>query len=369
MNMMDYLDWRGDITFQERELNEVDNLIFSTLVYLKMDGLISGDASVRLTIDELCQACEAAETDTSGTTCDPMKLLRKAASTDRFRNVTVCYYRSLYDAEEQVQFAAVTFKYAADKYYAAFRGTDNTITGWREDCNFSYALHTPGQTAAADYLSYVLAQTDGTFTAGGHSKGGNFAVYACAFCDKRSGNDRITKIYSNDGPGFNSEIADSENYMSILNILEKIIPESSIVGILLSSKARRKVITSTAKSVNQHNPYTWNVSGTHFTEADSRSIASIALDRTLSSWISSLDAHEKQLIIDSVFDALESSGAETMQELNSQKKETFFALLKAAVELDPEKRKEIAGAFGKFFASGKDTLYSNIIKIREIPDK
>ncbi|MBQ9031266.1 MAG: DUF2974 domain-containing protein [Parasporobacterium sp.] len=362
MNMLDYLDWRGDLTFQERDLNEVDNLIFSTLAYLRMEGYISPDGRRSLTIGELRDACAAAGIDTSDTACDPMRLLQRAADTERFRPVQVCCYTSLSDSSQVVQFAAVTFRYGPDRSYIAFRGTDNTLVGWREDCNFSYLVQTPGQSAAAEYIRKVAAMTEDLFFVGGHSKGGNFAVYGSAFCGEPVRSSRILQVYSNDGPGFNSDIAGSAEYLSILGKLVKIIPESSIVGILLSSRARRKVITSTAKGIAQHNPYSWNVQAAGFEEADGRNLSSLLLDSALSSWITSLEPRDKQLIIDTLFDALESSGAETVKDLGSQKTAVALSVLKAGLQVDPDRRREIAGTFRNIFTAGKDTLVSETVK-------
>ena len=362
MNMLDYLGWMGNVSFREKELNEVDNLIFSTIVYLKMEDLISADGSRTETIGELYKKCEELGTDTSHYACDPMKALKAAASSARFKDVRVKWYVSRFDTSRHMQFAAVTFVYDDEKAYVAFRGTDSTLTGWREDYYFCCQTETTGQKEAVQYLNLVAKLMKGTFIVGGHSKGGNFAAYGSAFCDRQVRDSRITRIYSNDGPGFNSKIADSPEYRAILGKLIKIIPEFSIVGIMLSSRARRKVITSSARGKYQHDPYTWNVKGTEFETADGRSIASFLLDGAISSWIAALSARDKQRLIDALFDLLEATGADTLQEVKEQKLASFIAMLKAAAGMDLRKKGEIALSLGRVISAGKDRIISGAVK-------
>ena len=227
MNMLDYIDWRGDLTFAQSGFGEVDNLIFSTLVYLKMDGLLPENGAGALTLAALLERYTAAGYDQSYSVNNPLPLLRKAAGSPRFRDVFVTDYVNKIDEAQQLQFAAATFLLPGD---LAFRGTDNTLVGWREDCNFSFLTETPGQTEAVAYVQRAAGRTNGNLLVGGHSKGGNFAVYAAAFCDTAT-QSRIALVYSNDGPGFNSAIADSKPNLAVLPKGVKIIPESSLVGI------------------------------------------------------------------------------------------------------------------------------------------
>ena len=362
MNILDYVDTKGSQTFQESPLNEVDNVVFSILAYLKMDGLVSADGQKSMTLPQLLENLEQSGYDTSMYVNDPMKMLRKVAAFPRFQQVRAGYYRHLSDTEKQIQFAAVTFSYGAGSSYIAFRGTDNTLNGWREDFNLSCYESTPGQIAAAVYINDVAGMISDSFIVGGHSKGGNFAVYGAAFCETPVCSSRISLVYSNDGPGFSQDIAGSVNYTRILPKLIKIIPESSYIGILLSSRAKRKIVTSSARGVSQHNPYSWNVLDDSFEPADSRTISSILLDGALGTWIDSLENEEKKLIIDSLFDTLESSGFETLKDMKTQKIQTAAALLKGAAQLKPEHRKQLKESFGKFFTSNMENLSKEMNK-------
>ena len=358
MNFLDYLDWRGDIKFKERPINEVDNLIFSTLAYTDMEGLVRENG---ITISELYQAYVNTGYDQSNMVINPKLLLEKTAKSERYKSVLVKYYVNEIDTEKHLQFSAVTFEIDEKVYYIAYRGTDNTLAGWHEDCNMSYLPKTPGQFEAAEYLNKISAKSEHDLIIGGHSKGGNFAVYAAAFC-KSNIRERILKVYSNDGPGFNNTIANSKEYLDIIPKTEHIITDSSIVGILLSSKSKNKVIKSSAMGFDQHNPYTWNVLCTEFEKADGLSPASVFMDIATSKWIDSLNDDSKKILIDSVFNSLELSGATTINDISDKKWEVYNSVLKAITVMNTETRNEIGNSIKKLFDAGRDAIVKGIYK-------
>lgn len=360
MNILDYLDWRGDLLFEERPFNEVDNLILSELVYLNMDGLVPADPNDSIPLPELLVRYKAAGYDQSDILNDPLPLLEKAASAERFSRVRVGRYVNRIDSDQVLQFAAATF-YLNNALYIAFRGTDNTITGWREDFNFAYMDETPGQSESVAYVNAVAKDTSCPIWIGGHSKGGNFAVYAASFCDRQI-RDRILKVYSNDGPGFVHSVVDSENYASILSRTEKIIPESSLVGILLSGMERRRVVKSSANGILQHNPYSWDILGARFDYADARSPSSIFWDEALSRWMDTLSDTEKADLVSAIFDSLEASGVSTLSGLKENLFSAGSAFLDSIKKISPKEQESVGGAVGKLFAAGRDTLYENLKK-------
>lgn len=354
MNILDYLDWRGDILFSEREFNEIDNIIFSTLAYTEMEGLISEDDEKKLTVSELYSEYVSAGYDQSKMIINPATLLKKASETERYKNVIVRNYVNKIDTEIKLQFSAVTFEFG-NNFYIAYRGTDNTLVGWREDCNLSYLSRTPGQFEAVRYLNEIAGKSDNQLIVGGHSKGGNFAVYAGSFCDEAV-KSRIIKIYSNDGPGFNDTVANSKEYLSVIPKTEHIITDSSVVGILLSSKTKRRVIKSSAMGLDQHNPYTWNVRCTEFEKADGLSQASVFMDNTISIWINSLSDENKRIFINTIFDFLENSGAKTLNDIADKKWEVYNSVLKAMTQMNNEKKLEIGFTIKKFFDASRDAI-------------
>ena len=364
MNMLDYIDWRGDLTFEQDGFNEVDNLIFSELAYTDMRGMVPEDGSRALTIEQVYKEYKAAGIDQSLMMNDPLPVLEKAAHSARFKDITAKWYVDKIDTEQHLQFAAVTFIISDKLAYIAFRGTDNSITGWREDFNISFLSETPGQTEAVAYVNRIAKLTDCDLIVGGHSKGGNFAVYACSFCDKEISEKRVIKIYTNDGPGFINEVAESENYLSILPKTIKISPDSSPVGLFYLSKEERKVIKSDSKGFMQHNPYKWHVLGAEFESADARTDPFI--NKTISSWLNTMTDSNKKILVDYIFDSLEAPGVTLFNELADNKWTSFNSIIKALKKIDPDDKTDIAGSIKKLIASGKDVVISEKQKNSEI---
>ena len=361
-NILDYIAWRGDLSFQQSPFNEVDNLILSELSYLRMDTLVSKEFGEGIALDELWSLYQEKRTSESYHGNDPTPAFAAAARADRFRTICVCAYVSELDPERQIQFAAVSFCLGDGTVYVAYRGTDNSIVGWREDFNLSYQRGTPGQLAAAKYLDYVAKQSFGALRVGGHSKGGNFAMYAAAFCDEEVRRQRVMEVWSNDGPGFNSGLIETPEYRDVLGRTRLIIPESSLVGILLTQQEDRQVIRSSAAGVNQHNPYSWEVMGNRFVTAEKQSAASLFMDETMDRWIASLDDAERETFVSAIFDSMEASGAKTLSELNENWFPSYSAILKAVTNMDPAVRKTALESLKKLAQSGKDVLLSEAKK-------
>lgn len=355
-NILDYIAWRGDILFSERGLNEVDGLVFSELAYMTMEDIVPGleafsdpfshreDRSV--TIADIFPLYMNADKKRP-VFQEVIPLLEACAESRRFMNIPVFGFVNMVDREISTQFAAVCFL-VEDTVYVAFRGTDETITGWREDFDAFYIEATPAQRMAVDYLNSIGEKTECPLVVGGHSKGGNLAVFASAFCSDEV-RERILGIYSNDGPGFNDSIIERAEYKNIIGRVTSIIPDSSFVGILLTTKSEKRIIKSDAQSgFSQHNPFTWQIDRDHFITADAQSSQSVFLDEALKSWLASLNNEEKKIFITTFFDLLEASGATTMTEIADNKLSALSAFFKAGIGLPSEKQKVIWTALKNF---------------------
>ena len=354
MNILDYVDFRGDILFTERPLNEVDNLIFSELSYLELASLFGDDLGTSFTISELCKVYEHLRDGLDYPFSDPWPLLEKCAGSARFGDVRVKYFVNEASKDLHSQFAAVTFIYGDGRMYVAFRGTDGNIEGWREGFSFSYLDETEGQRRAVEYLNMAASREDGEIIVGGHSKGGNFAEYAAAYCDEAY-RDRIKMIYSNDGPGFINTILDSDEYKAILPKTLKIMPEASIVGSILAGDETLKVIKGTAKGLIQHDPFYWSVRGTEF-ESSSRKGSADFIERTLSSWVEGMEGEERQQFTDAVFEALEDSGISSLADLHKKSFRSIFAINKARKRMDPDKAQLAKEGFRRMRRAAIDNL-------------
>ena len=356
-NILDYLDWRGDLPMTQVPFNEVDNLILAELAYADLDGIVPPpQRGESLCLREAAEIYLALGREQSYLLNDPKALLKAAGGSIRFGEIALSDYLNEINAQRQSQFAALAFHLADGSCYAAFRGTDDTLVGWREDFNFSFLSETPGQSQAVRYLERLAAATDGPLRVGGHSKGGNLAVYAAAFCDQAV-KARIIEVFSNDGPGFNKAVAESQAYREALGKVRLIIPESSLVGILLSNKADRKIVKSSANGVQQHDPYSWAVMGDHLVEAEQLSPASAMMDEALHRWVDALDDSQRENLVSAIFDALDASGAQTLTELSSHRWPAYSAVLKAVLEMDPAKQKDVRETLKKLGAAGTETLW------------
>lgn len=358
--ILDYIVWRGDLTMKERSFNEVDNLILSELVYFDFDKIM--EEETRITIAEAYRRYQLQDHPDPYSINDPVPMLRACAESRRFSDIQISDFLSIIDPERQIQFAAAVFHMDDNMNYVAFRGTDNTIVGWREDFNISFMEETGAQAEALQYLNRVLEQYQTYSIVGGHSKGGNLAIYAAAFCDELLKN-RIIWVYSNDGPGFNQYIAEQLKELDILSKVQQVMPESSIVGIIFSNQTQKKIIRSYGNNgAEQHNPYTWMVERDHFVKADSQSSSSMVLDETLRRWMEMVDPEQRKVVVSCIFDAIDASGATTLPELNENKWISYNAILKAASMSDPEVKNTVLESIRKLAMVGKDVIWDETQK-------
>ena len=356
-NLFDYLEWRGDIPFSVDPFNEVDNLILTQLVYTSFEGL-SGD-SYMVPLKEVQDAFFAVHTEqelmeSKRFTAPAPLLMKQMTQGARFRDTTVSWYQTVFDKEAAVQFAAVTFHLPDGTAYVAYRGTDNTLVGWREDFDMSFLDATEGQKLAVDYLNEVGSRLPGLLMVGGHSKGGNLAVYAGALCgdDVRG---RILTVYSNDGPGFREEFLASEGFGRILQRILSILPASSLFGRLLDNRCKHHIIKSTAEGMAQHNGFTWSVIRNRFEEAE-ESRSSIVIEQMMGTWLDGMEDETRQSITEVIFSLLEATGKDTMEEIGSQKWRSIAAMLSSLKDLKKEQRRELLHQAGQLIKSGTQAL-------------
>ncbi len=264
--IIDYLDWRGDLSFNQDPLNEVDNLIFSVLSYSDFSGVVPGlDKPGSVTLQEAADRIGPAphEVTTNLTrsffAALPL-LLEKCAQTERFANLQLSHYIDRIDFAKAEQFSAVVFSLDEQLHFIAFSGTDDTLAGWKEDLEMSFREAVPAQRDATRYAQAVMANLSGDFYLGGHSKGGNLAVYAAAHLTPED-QQRIIAVYNNDGPGFLANIIEKEGYQRIIHKVTTFIPQSSVAGILLEHEEKFQIIRSNETGLMQHNAFSWEVLG------------------------------------------------------------------------------------------------------------
>ena len=363
MELLDYLAWRNDVPLSLSPFNEVDNVIFSYLSYIEFGKLLEekGDGffDLKEQYEHFCEKHSMEEIKTAGqfTERAPL-LLEKMMEGARFQDTKVGYYVKDFDKDTVKQFAALCFLLPDGTNYVSFRGTDETITGWREDFLMSCQSETAGSKEAVSYFNKVAKALEGKFILGGHSKGGNFAMYAAAFCEAEY-KERIVQVYNNDGPGFREEIIQSPEFQEILPKILTIAPQSSIIGQLLSNPAKQHVIHSTAKGILQHDAMTW--------EAEKDSLVSAELDElseytktTLGSWLESMDDESRESLCTTVFSLIESTNSETFIDFSGNLMKNMETIWKEMGKLPEDKKKEIMDALSNLMESSKKSALQHM---------
>ena len=362
MELLDYLAWRNDVPLSVSPFNEVDNVIFSYLSYIDFRDLKEdwkGFFDLKDLFRDFCEKYSLEEIKTTGefTERAPL-LLQEMMAGERFSATKVGYYAEDFDKDQVKQFAALVFLLPDGRNYISFRGTDKTITGWKEDFLMSCQSETAGAKEAVAYFNKIAPVLEGELILGGHSKGGNFAMYAAAFCEAEH-KERIMQVYNNDGPGFREEVIQSPEFQELLPKIITIAPQSSIIGQLLSNPAEQHVIHSTAKGILQHDAMTW--------EAEKDTLVSSELDElseytktTLGSWLESMDDETRESLCTTAFSLIESTKSETFIEFSGNLMKNMEAIWKEMGKLPEEKKKEIMNALSNLMESSKQAAVSQI---------
>ena len=359
-NLFDYLAWRGDVPFSADPFNEVDNLLLCELAYADLAGIVPAEgeeAPIRAVWQQYFALHDRQELIALGsTTGNAPLLLDELAAGARYRDTLVTRYINEIDKNKDCQMSAVTYLLPDGTAFVAYKGTDGTVVGWKEDFDLSYAEETEGQRRAVAYLNDAAAAVSRPLRVGGHSKGGHFAVYASALCDAAA-QDRILQVYSNDGPGFRDAFIASPGYQRILPRVISLVPDMSMIGMLLRSESPRRVVKSSAYGIAQHDGFTWQMVRNRFMPA-ALSSASVFLDQVLDGWLAQMDDESRRSMTDTVFSLLESTGEDTFRAMGSQKWKTAEAILSAVQSLPKEKQKELRHLAGRLLQSGGQAVAS-----------
>lgn len=369
-NMMDYLDWRGDLDFCQAPFNEVDSLLLTELAYVDFGGIVpvGQDVSAVFLKDANRMFWERNEREeilshVSMTRMAPF-VMEKMAATKRFGNACLSAYVQDISKEQQSQFAAVSITLDDGSLFVSYSGTDSTIIGWRENFNMAYLEHTPSQEKAVAYLNKAVRPVHEKVRVGGHSKGGNLAVYACAFC-KDCIRKKIIQIYSNDGPGFDEQELKLPAYQAILPQVKRVLPQQSIVGMLLWHQADYEVVHSTQKHVKQHDMLSWEVLGPSLVYESSLSGRSVAIDEILTSWIAAMELPQRKRFIETVFSMLDRAGVESVDDLYHLKWKNVSDILRSQRELSEEDKEVLSRTWKMLIGTGNETIRKTLQDKRE----
>ena len=370
-NIMEYLEWRGDLSFEPDSFNEIDNLILSQLVYVEFAGIVPGikeAGSITLkAASELFFEKNREEDILAKVSMTKMSafVMKKAAQTKRFADIKLSRYVNDIDLKRQSQFSVLCVGLPDESIFVAYSGTDSTIVGWRENFNMGYLEETPGQRKAVNYLNYVMEKNTRTLRIGGHSKGGNLSVFAAVMCEPAIQR-HIVAVYSNDGPGFHKEIIESPQYQKMEPLIRRIVPESSIVGLLLEHDSRYEVVKSTEHGVAQHDPMSWEVLGKHFVYGKEVAPESLMLDKTMKNWLEQLNEKQRQEIVETAFSVLEEANVHTVDDFYNSKLKKIQEIIKATSNLPEDTQKLFSRAVRLLWKSGNEVVKQ---KVKETMDE
>lgn len=314
-DLFDYLKWRGDLTFSQVPPTPVDALIFSALSYIRFGGAAESDPDTPLSLLEASEQFFSLKDQEERIRVknDP-SLLIAAAETRRFGNTRLYQYRDILEPEKETQFAAVTFLLDDGSAFLAFRGTDYSLTGWKEDFNMSFQETVPAQRLALEYTREIAARLPMLLRLGGHSKGGNLAVFAAVKSDSLLRH-RILGVYNNDGPGFREYLMEDAAYKEMVPRLHTFVPQSSVIGMLLEHEEPYVIIRSKQIGLMQHELYTWELEGPEFARMEEISAHSHFLNLTIKSWLAEMSPQERNQVVDTLFNLLSIGNVESAKEI------------------------------------------------------
>lgn len=355
-NLFDYLEWRGDLTLDYGDFNEVDGMILSALSYVPFE-LIANKYSECITIQNACEyLLEIKNIREKLFARLDYALLDMLRNSERFKNMKLYEYTNLIEMETQTQFSAMTIRLNKNLYCVCFRGTDNTFVGWKEDFNMSFVCPVPAQKMAVEYFEKITNKLDGKYIVCGHSKGGNLAIYASAFCEDYLQNN-ILSVWNYDGPGFDDTILNTQQYKNICKKVNTFVPQSSIVGMLLGHEEKYTIIHSTQSVVIlQHDYYSWDVSRNHFVYLDTVTNSSKFVDITLKNWLANMDYYQREQFVDTIYNILTDTNVLTIEEFSDNWFSNVKTIVKSIQNLDVETRKQVSTVLRLLMECAKENV-------------
>ena len=338
--IFDYLDYVAYDSIYDRPFKELDVLALTELTYLPFDRIVPQGDTTNIEV-RLSDAAELVDRTTDFIVTDQhLQIVDVLATSKRFKNLKLLNYVDEYDPDVQKQFAAMTYRLTMDVYLVVFRGTDDTLIGWKEDFHMTYMDHVPSQRRAASYLQHVMKEFPrGRFMVAGHSKGGNLAAYACSYLPDHL-IERVDAIYCYDAPGLNKAIIETEGYQRIAHLVHRFVPQGSIVGMMLEVPEPATIVKSRAfGGFAQHDAFTWMVEKDGFVTLDQTSPDSQQTDETLKQWVRETSADERKKFFDTFFGIFLDAGITSINDLMNLKNfSKIKEIFQNAQDLDPTER-------------------------------
>ena len=343
-NMLDYIKEFGHVSFEERAFSEIDALVLTELEYLPLEKVVPSDENGEnfVTVKEIAEYMQEHKQELFDE--NPMMITQERhevsqviADAPRFQSLKFFGVVSVWDKDTTKQFAAVTVEVEPSVRLVVFRGTDETLIGWKEDFLMTYSPLVAAQTDAKEYLAKQASLWDGDLMISGHSKGGNLAIYAAA-TQVEDVQLRIVDIFCFDSPGLYRSVLETKGYQNIVPLAMRYIPQDSLVGLMLESEVPYVIVKSNATGAMQHSAMTWEIEDGQFIKMEKLTKNSQLNDQTFKKWTESVSDEELELFWNVFFELLFSVGIDTVNDLYGQFMHYVQEFLKAAGDMDEEKR-------------------------------
>ena len=332
-NIFDYLTDVQYDSFYDFPLNELDILAFTELTYLSFDNLLDQP------VNRLSDVATRVPRETNMlTNKERLQLLDQLSQHKRFKNSKLSNFVNEIDTEQQKQFAAMTYRLDLDTYLIVFRGTDDSIIGWKEDFHMTYMKEIPAQKHALEYLEdFFIQHPKQKVIVAGHSKGGNLAVYAASQIQSEL-QDKISAVYTYDAPGLQAHLTETTGYQDVIPKIHRFVPQGSVIGMMLEVPDTPIVVKSTALGgIAQHSTFSWQTEDNHFVQLEAISSESLQIKDTLKEWVDSVPDEELELYFDLFFGTILESGISSINELSSKNAiDHVRQLVSQAQTLEPE---------------------------------
>ncbi len=191
---------------------------------------------------------------------------------------------------------------------------------------------------------------------GGHSKGGNVAIYSAVTASKKIKN-RIIKVYNYDGPGFSKNMINQYENDEIIKKIETYIPQDSIIGRILNHKEKITISYSLEKGILQHDIFSWQVLKDDLVRLEKSTVTSEQFNKTFADWIDTTTVQQRKVFFDVVFELFYSTNANTFGEISKSLSTNIPKIIKKYGEVSPEDKKIVMSMIKLM-----STSYFNIMK-------
>ena len=335
INLIDYVKANGNYVLEEKKMNEIDDMIFARISYMPFKYI---DMCANETIESIATKMKDLE-QAKYIWADDKPFLQELGKAKRYKDIVVTDYVEILDNSAEKQFAAITINLPKIKYIS-YRGTDSTLVGWKEDFNMSFMENVPSQIESVVYLNDVAKKYKEDFILGGHSKGGNLAVYAAVFCEDEI-KPKIKKIINADGPGFDKSVIQTPEYRKVLKKIETYIPQSSVVGRLIEHEEEYQVIKSNQKGFMKHDIFSWEIEGDKLVRIERVTTNSEIFNGILRDWLKNTTPEERKDFIDMLYEIILTTKATEVSDFRIDTVKKIGQILTTYKNRKEEDKKEI----------------------------